>query len=457
MNIVSINPTTEEINATFSEESDEVIEKKLKLSRDAFEKWSILDIKERLRFLLNFINILQENKEEYAKIIVREVGKTIVSARAEVDKCISLAHYYYENGEAFLSNRNVQLKDLNKKGEIRFEPLGTILGIVSWNFPFWLSIRFIVPAVLAGNTVLLKHSSSTPLCSIAIESLFSKSGYFEGVFQNLIITSKKINKIIADERIQAVNFVGGVEAGSQVASEAGKYIKKTVMELGGSDPFIVLEDADLDKTITNLIQGRLRNAGQACNSPKRVIVHKNITEIFTKKVIEKVSRIKQGDPMNEEIDIGPMANLKTLQEVQDQINKSLSLGADLIYGGQKLDRKGYFLQPAVITNVKPGMPLFDEEVFGPVIVLTSFETIEQAIYLANMSKFGLGASIWTQDISLGVNLIPKINTGSVYINQLVRSELELPFGGVKQSGFGRELGEYGIKEFVNIKSIVISD
>jgi len=457
MNIVSINPTTEEINATFSEESDEVIEKKLKLSRDAFEKWSILDIKERLRFLLNFINILQENKEEYAKIIVREVGKTIVSARAEVDKCISLAHYYYENGEAFLSNRNVQLKDLNKKGEIRFEPLGTILGIVSWNFPFWLSIRFIVPAVLAGNTVLLKHSSSTPLCSIAIENLFKESGYLEGVFQNLLVTSKKINQILADERIQAVNFVGGVEAGSQVASEAGKYIKKTVMELGGSDPFIVLEDADLDKTITNLIQGRLRNAGQACNSPKRVIVHKNITEIFTKKVIEKVSRIKQGDPMNEEIDIGPMANLKTLQEVQDQINKSLSLGADLIYGGQKLDRKGYFLQPAVITNVKPGMPLFDEEVFGPVIVLTSFETIEQAIYLANMSKFGLGASIWTQDISLGVNLIPKINTGSVYINQLVRSELELPFGGVKQSGFGRELGEYGIKEFVNIKSIVISD
>jgi len=331
------------------------------------------------------------------------------------------------------------------------------LGIVSWNFPFWLSIRFIVPAVLAGNTVLLKHSSSTPLCGIAIESLFSKSGYFEGVFQNLIITSKKIKKTLVNKRIQAVNFVGGVEAGSQVASEAGKYIKKTVMELGGSDPFIVLEDADLDKTITNLIQGRLRNAGQACNSPKRVIVHKNITEIFTKKVIEKVSRIKQGDPMNEEIDIGPMANLKTLQEVQDQINKSLSLGADLIYGGQKLDRKGYFLQPAVITNVKPGMPLFDEEVFGPVIVLTSFETIEQAIYLANMSKFGLGASIWTQDISLGVSLISKINTGSVYINQLVRSELELPFGGVKQSGFGRELGEYGIKEFVNIKSIVISD
>ena len=457
MNIVSINPATEEINSMFPEESDDVIEYKLKLAESAFEKWRVLDIKERLKFLLNFINILQKNREEYAKIIVREVGKTIVSARAEIDKCIALANYYYKNGELFLSNKNVQLTDSNKKAEIRFDPLGPILGIVSWNFPFWLPIRFIVPTILAGNTVLLKHSSSTPLCSIAIEDLFKESGYSEGVFQNLLVTSKKINQIIVDDRIQGINFVGGLEAGSKVASEAGKYIKKLVLELGGSDPFIVLEDANINKSVTNLIQGRLRNAGQACNSPKRVIVHKNILDTFIEKVLNNISKVKQGDPMNEEIDIGPMANLKTLQEVQEQINKSLSLGADLIYGGQRLDRKGYFLQPAVITNVKPGMPLFDEEVFGPVIVLTSFDTVEQAITLSNKSKFGLGASIWTEDVNLAVSLIPQVNSGNVYINQLVRSELELPFGGIQKSGFGRELGEYGIKEFVNIKSVVISD
>lgn len=395
--------------------------------------------------------ILLKKEDEFAKIISGEMGKPVKESIAEIEKSALNGNFYADHCDEFLKDRNYSTE--NYDAIVRCEPYGVILGVMPWNFPFWQVFRFAVPTILAGNTVVVKHASNVPKSAQAIEDIFLEAGFEAGTYQNLSLESKNVEQLIEHPYIKAVSLTGSEKAGSSVASIAGKVIKKSVLELGGSNAFIVLNDADLDDTIEKAMNARFRNAGQSCIAAKRFLVQEGIYDRFLEKFKQKTEALKMGDPFDPLTDIGPLARVDLAEDLEKQVNKSVEMGAKLILGGK---RDGAFYQPSILVDAKPGMPVFNEETFGPLAVIIKFKDFEEAVELSNSTSFGLGVSICTSNVEEALKKEHLFEEGSVFFNQLVRSDPKLPFGGVKHSGFGRELSEDGIREFVNIKTIVIA-
>ncbi len=444
----SINPYTGEIIKETEEIPDTVVEKILAESSEVFGKWKRTDFGYRRSLMEKAAALLKDNNAEYAEPITLEMGKPIRESRAEVDKCAWVCEYYAENAECFLASETAETDaDISY---VAFEPLGTILGIMPWNFPFWQVFRFAVPTLMAGNTVLLKHASNVQICAQKIESLFTQAGFPHSVFRNLAVGSGRMGKIIKHDCIKGVSLTGSEAAGQKVAEKAGNQLKKCVLELGGSNAFIVLEDADIPGAVETGIKARFQNAGQSCIAAKRFILYKNISDKFLGKFIDGIKTLKTDDPMQEDTDIGPLVSVSQAVTVEEQVRKSVIMGAKVICGGI---RNGAFFQPTIVTDVKPGMPIFDEEVFGPVAAVIVAENSSEAITLSNKTDFGLGVSLFTGDIDRALELAREFDDGAVFINGLVKSDPRLPFGGTKRSGFGRELAVQGIREFVNVKTV----
>lgn len=453
MKYLSTNPTTGQIMKKFSTFSNKQIEEALKKSAFAFDinRTSALNV--RSKRLMALSELLEERKEELAKMITLEMGKPIKEAIAEVSKCRTVCDYYAEHGKTFLEDQ--QINSPFTQSTIQYAPLGTILGIMPWNFPFWQVFRFAVPALMSGNSVLLKHAPNVPQCAESIEKLFKDAHFPDGLFQNLFLDNEQAGKVIASDIVQGIAFTGSLTAGSIVAQQAGKSIKKTVLELGGNDAFIVLKDANLKEAAEVAVRSRMLNTGQSCIAAKRWIVDKIVLEPFLELVKEKINELLIDDPLSMDTDIGPMARLDLREVLVQQIQKSVALGAEIALGGKAGTGNGYFMQPTILTNVQPNMPAFDEELFGPVATVIEVENERQAVELTNKSKYGLGASLWTTDLTKAARLAKQLQAGSVFINGMVQSNVHLPFGGIKKSGYGRELGIAGLLEFVNLKSIVV--
>ena len=428
------------------------MENKLELSRDTQYIWQKETLEHRLSFLPQLAKTLSDNKQQYAECITNEMHKPITQAIAEVEKCALLCTYYYENAAQFLATKHI--KTDATESYVTYEPLGVLLGVMPWNFPFWQVFRFAVPSVMAGNTVVVKHASNVPKSAKLIQTIFEEAGFPKGCYQDLPIPSDEVAKVIANPIIKAVSLTGSEQAGIAVATEAGKHLKKCVLELGGNNAFIVLEDANLEKTVAIAVNARMQNAGQSCIAAKRFIIHENIAEAFTSQLKTAVQKLKTGNPLDKSTQIGSLARTDLAEELEVQVQKSIEMGAKLVCGGNRTDA---FYEPTILTNVSVAMPVFKEETFGPVVAVTTFKTLEEAIELSNTSKFGLGVSVFTQDIENIKKHISAFNEGAVFINEMVKSDPRLPFGGVKKSGYGRELSENGIREFVNVKTVVISN
>jgi len=453
MVLKSINPSNEKILQKFKEDSKKEVEYKLKKSIISFDNWKNTDPEKKSALLNNAAKILRKNKNKYAKLMTLEMGKPISQAEAEVEKCACACDFYAKNGCKFLEKEIIETDaDLSF---VQYNPLGVILGIMPWNFPFWQVFRFAVPSLFVGNTVLLKHSSNVPQCALAIEDIFNKAGFKKDEFQNLLVSSNKISSIIEDDRIKAVSLTGSTEAGMKTAERTGKNIKKTVLELGGSDPFIVLDDADLNYTVDMAVKARMINNGQSCIAAKRFIVFDSIFDKFQELLTEKISKLRVGDPLDKNVDIGPLSKKAGVDQIDMQVKKSVDMGAEVLVGGKKPDMSGFFYLPTVITNIKKEMPVYNEETFGPVAVIIKVKDVKEAVKIANDTCYGLGASIWTNDSKKAEKITKCIEAGNVFINEIVKSNPRLPFGGIKKSGFGRELSYYGIKEFVNIQTVYI--
>ena len=423
----------------------------LKVSENTQLSWRNLSIQNRISFLPQLAKLLLENKEEYATCITTEMHKPISQTIAEVEKCALLCNYYYQNAETFLATKTI--KTDASESFVTYEPLGVILGVMPWNFPFWQVFRFAVPTLIAGNTVVVKHASNVPKSAELIQSIFEQAGFPKGCYQDLPISSNEVAVVIANPIIKAVSLTGSEQAGIAVAIEAGKHLKKCVLELGGSNAFIILEDANLEKAVATAVNARMQNAGQSCIAAKRFLVHENIAGEFVAKFEVAIQNLKTGNPFDKEMQIGSLARVDLAEELEAQVQKSIQIGAKLIVGG---NRKDAFYEPTILTNITTEMPVFNEETFGPVAAIITFKTIEEAIKLSNQSEFGLGVSIFTQDIDFIKTKISAFNEGAVFINDMVKSDPRLPFGGIKKSGYGRELAEDGIKEFVNVKTIIIN-
>jgi succinate-semialdehyde dehydrogenase/glutarate-semialdehyde dehydrogenase len=454
MAIQSKNPATEEVLKIFSEISDEDLEKKISLASASFQDWKKVSYKDRAILMRKLANYLREHTEEFSRLQMLEMGKTMKSGPVGIEKCASLCDYYADNTEKILAK---EVLNTDKKEQyVEFDPLGVVLGVMPWNFPFWQVYRFAVPAIMAGNVGVLKHASNVPQCAEAIEESFRASGFPDGVFQNLFLPSYRVEKLIRDPRIVAVSLTGSEKAGSEVASAASSEIKKAVLELGGSDPFIVFADANIEEAAKVAVTARLQgNTGQSCIAAKRFIIEESVKDKFTDAVVLEFSKLSVGDPSDKNIDVGPLSTEQILLEVEKQVERSVAMGAIILCGGKRKEGKGYFYMPTVLTGVTKGMPVYDEEVFGPVLPIISFKNEEEAIRIANDTIYGLGASIFTSDMEKAKRIIPLIDAGSVCVNDMVKSDLVAPFGGVKHSGYGRELSHYGIKEFVNIKNVWI--
>jgi acyl-CoA reductase-like NAD-dependent aldehyde dehydrogenase len=450
----TINPATEAVLKEYQIISKEQIDDKVKKAQNAFQDWK-KDASKRTDLLHDFANELRKDKENLAKTATNEMGKAIKEARSEVEKCAWAMEYYADNGKIFLTDEVVNTDA--RKTVIKFQPIGVIGSIMPWNFPYWQALRFAAPSLMVGNTIVLKPASATLQCGIEIERTFNKVGLPEGVFQTLVGDSSIAESLI-DSDINAVTFTGSVPVGAKVAQRATSQVKKTVLELGGSDPFIVCEDADIEKASDGAVKGRFINCGQSCIASKRFIVTKKVANEFTEKFVQKTEKLKVGDPLSDDTDIGPLVNARGLEKIESQVKDSVKEGAEVLIGGEHMDRrKGYFYIPTVLKNVTPKMLIAQEEVFGPVapIIVASDEV--EAIKLANDSEYGLGASIWTQDLDKAERLSSSIESGIVSVNNVVASDPRVPFGGVKKSGFGRELSRYGMLEFVNIKSVRFYD
>jgi acyl-CoA reductase-like NAD-dependent aldehyde dehydrogenase len=450
----TINPATEEVLKEYQIISKEQIDDKVKKAQNAFQYWK-KDASKRTDLLHDFANELRKDKENLAKTAANEMGKAIKEARSEVEKCAWVMEYYADNGK-ILSTDEVVNTDA-RKTVIKFQPIGVIGSIMPWNFPYWQALRFAAPSLMVGNTIVLKPASATLQCGIEIERTFNKVGLPEGVFQTLVGDSSIAESLI-DSDINAVTFTGSVPVGAKVAQRATSQVKKTVLELGGSDPFIVCEDADIEKASDGAVKGRFINCGQSCIASKRFIVTKKVANEFTEKFVQKTEKLKVGDPLSDGTDIGPLVNVSGLKKIESQVRDSVKEGAEVIIGGERIDtRKGYFYIPTVLKNVTPKMHIAQEEVFGPVAPIIVAADEVEAIKLANDSEYGLGASIWTQDLDKAERLSSSIESGIVSVNNVVASDPRVPFGGVKKSGFGRELSRYGMLEFVNIKSVRFYD
>ena len=451
--IKTVNPSTEEIVQEYEIMPKEQIDDKVKKARNTFQDWK-KNANKRTDLLHDFANELRKCKESLAKTATIEMGKPIKEARSEVEKCAWVMEYYADNGQIFSTDEVVNTDA--RKTVIKFQPIGVIGSIMPWNFPYWQALRFAAPSLMIGNTIVLKPASATMQCGIEIEKAFERAGLPEGVFQTLVGDSSIAESLI-DSDVNAVTFTGSVPVGAKVAQRATSQVKKTVLELGGSDPFIVCEDADIEKASSGAIKGRFINCGQSCIASKRFIVVKNVANEFIEKFVQKAEKLRVGDPLSDDTDIGPLVNARGLKKIDSQLKDSVEEGAEVLTGGEQIAKKGYFYKPTVLKNVNPKMSIAQEEVFGPVAPIIVSDDRVEAIELANNSDYGLGASIWTQDLDKAERLSSSVESGIVSVNNVVASDPRVPFGGVKKSGFGRELSRYGMLEFANIKSVRFYD
>jgi succinate-semialdehyde dehydrogenase/glutarate-semialdehyde dehydrogenase len=449
----SINPTTEEVLESFQEFSRAQIDEALQQAFDAQRRWRTTSFGERAAALQATARVLRAQKARWAALLTAEMGKPIVEAEAEIDKCAWNCDFYAEHASEFLADEHVPTNAT--ESYVEFQPLGVVLAIMPWNFPFWQVIRFAAPALMAGNGAVLKHASNVPRSALAIEEVFSTAGLPKGLFRTLLVPGSETTRLIADPRIAAVTLTGSSVVGEQVASAAGKVLKKQVLELGGSDPFIVLADADLDAAAATAVRARNQNNGQSCIAAKRFIVEEPAADQFTQTFAAAVKALNVGDPMRRETNIGPLARGDLRDSLADQVERSVARGAHPVVGGTPLDGRGYFYAPTVLDGVNLDMPAFREETFGPVAAVIRARDPDDAIRIANDTEYGLGANLWTGDIARAKDLARRIEAGNVFINSMVASDPRLPFGGVKRSGYGRELGSYGIKEFTNIQTVWI--
>jgi acyl-CoA reductase-like NAD-dependent aldehyde dehydrogenase len=450
----TINPATEEIINQYQIMTKEQINDKVKKARSTFQDWK-RDIDKRTDFLYAFAKELRKNKEHLAKTVTQEMGKAIKEARSEVEKCAWTIEYYADHGKIFSTGEVVNTDA--RKSTITFQPLGVVGSIMPWNFPYWQSLRFAAPSLMVGNTIVLKPASATMQCGIEIEKMFEKAEVPEGVFQTAVGDSSIAETLIDSSGITAVTFTGSVPVGAKVAQRATSQLKKTVLELGGSDPFIVCEDADIEKASTGAVKGRFINCGQSCIASKRFIVVKEVADEFTERFVQKTEKLKVGDPLSDDTDLGPVVNAKSLENMEGIVDRTIKSGAELLTGGERANSIGYFFRPTIFKNVLPAMEIAQEEVFGPIAPIITADNEEEAMRIANESKFGLGASIWTQDLEKAERLSEMVESGIVTVNSMVVSDPRVPFGGIKNSGFGRELSRYGMLEFVNIKSVRFYD
>lgn len=447
-----INPANGRVMAEFKEHTPQQVNDCLEQATDAFKHWSGLFIEERAACMRRLAALLKERVEHCSHLITMEMGKPIAQARTEIAKCAAACEYYADSAAELLQVEEMLIE--GQKTLITFEPLGVVLGIMPWNFPFWQVFRFAVPALMAGNGVILKHAPNVPGCAMGLEALFVAAGFPQNIFRSILISNERAADVIADTRIKGVSFTGSERGGAAVATLAGKYVKKCVLELGGSDPFIVCEDADMESCVQTAITSRLNNCGQSCIAGKRFIVAKSVLEPFCNAVKARVEKMKVGDPSQEETEIGPLARKDLLENLERQVNESVAMGAKVVFGGKRINGEGYFYPPTMLLNISEEMPVYREETFGPVYAVIGVDSVYDAIRVANDTVYGLGASVWTRNDRLGDEIARKIAAGTVYINGQMSSNISLPFGGIKNSGYGRELSHYGIKEFMNIKTIV---
>ena len=452
MVIATINPATGKTVRIFNALTDAEVEIKLELAQRTFTKHHQTSLEERAKWLNQAAVLLEKDRERLAALATLEMGKTYTAAVAEVEKCAAVCRYYAEHGAQFLADSVVPTG--GTRSWVRFEPLGIILAVMPWNFPYWQVFRFAAPALMAGNVGLLKHASNVPQCALAIEAVFEQAGFMPGAFQTLLIQAERVSSLISDPRVKAITLTGSEPAGRQVAAQAGKHLKKTVLELGGSDPFIVLDSADMEQAVSTAVKARMLNNGQSCIAAKRFIVTENIADQFERAFVAKFQGLKVGDPMNSATDLGPLATPQILDDLEKQIQESLQKGATLLTGGHRITTlPGNYFEATILTDIPKDSPAYAEEFFGPVASLFRVKDVQEAIQLANDTAFGLGSSAWTQDPKEQQLLIEGLQSGSVFINGMVKSDPRLPFGGTKNSGYGRELSIQGMHEFVNIKTV----
>jgi succinate-semialdehyde dehydrogenase/glutarate-semialdehyde dehydrogenase len=455
MAIATINPATGKVEKTFEPLSDAQIEVKLQAAADTFGRYRHVPFAERAQMMLKAADILEKEKENFGRVMTTEMGKTFRSAVDEAAKCAWVCRYYAENAEKFLADEIVETTA--SRSYIRYQPLGAVLAVMPWNFPFWQVLRFAAPALMAGNVGLLKHASIVPQSALLIEEVFRRAGFPAGCFQTLLIGSNKVDRVLGDPRVMAATLTGSEGAGIEVGIGAAKRIKKVVLELGGSDPFIVMPSANLEVATATAVKARIFNNGQSCIAAKRFVVAEPISEKFERLFAEKMAALKVGDPFDEKTELGPLSTADGLADLDRDVKKTVEAGAKVLTGGQRLDRPGNFYAPTVLTNIPDGSPAHKEELFGPVASVFRAKDLDDAIRIANDSRFGLGASAWTNDAKERERFINDLESGMVFINRMVASDPRIPFGGVKWSGHGRELGSHGIREFTNIKTVWIEE
>jgi succinate-semialdehyde dehydrogenase/glutarate-semialdehyde dehydrogenase len=451
MAIASVNPATGETLKTFEPLTAEEIEQKIKKALSTFQKYRLTPFSERSKWMNKAAEILESEKEEVGRIMTLEMGKPLREAIAEAAKCATGCRYYAEHAEVFMQDEVVETAA--KMSFIKYQPIGPILAVMPWNFPFWQAFRFAAPGLMAGNVALLKHASNVPQCALKIEEIFRRAGFPDGVFQTLLIGAKQVDAVLADPRIMAATLTGSEGAGIEVGVSAAKRIKKMVLELGGSDPFIVMPSANLDEAITTAVRARCQNNGQSCIAAKRFIVAEQIADTFTNKFVDKMKSLRIGDPLNDTTELGPLATPNGVEDLERDVKKTVEAGAKLLTGGHPVKRPGNFFEPTVLADVPENSPAYKEEFFGPVASIFRVTNVDEAIRIANDSRFGLGASVWTNDPAEQQRFIRDLEAGMVFVNKMVASDPRIPFGGVKQSGHGRELGVHGIREFLNIKTV----
>ena len=451
--ISTVNPATEEVLATFAPHTPEQVDEALGQAQDAFLAWRRRSISDRAVPMRRLGALLRERADRYAKLMTVEMGKPITEAKAEIEKCAWNCEFYADNAARFLADEPVATSA--RKSYVAFEPLGIVLAVMPWNYPFWQVIRFAAPALMAGNGAVLKHASNVPQCALAIEEAVRDAGFPEGLFRTLLLVGAQVEPLIADDRIRAVTLTGSSATGAQIASAAGRALKKSVLELGGSDPYIVLADADVDGAAATAVRARNQNSGQSCIAAKRFLVADVVATDFARKFAAGVAALRIGDPLDAKTQVGPLARADLRDNLERQVRDSLQMGARLVTGGKRWGERGSFYTPTILADVTPDMPVFNEETFGPVAALMSVRGADDAVGLANSSEYGLGANLWTKDLSLAEALARRIESGQVFINGMVASDPRLPFGGTKHSGYGRELSSFGIHEFTNIKTVWI--
>ncbi|ESP88709.1 NAD-dependent succinate-semialdehyde dehydrogenase [Candidatus Halobonum tyrrellensis] len=448
----STNPATGETVDTYEEHTAEEVDAALERATETFDDWKETSLAHRQQLLSEAASVLRDRTDEYAELMTREMGKPVDQARAEVEKCAWACDYYAETADEHLQDEVVGV-DADARAFVSYEPLGPVLAVMPWNFPFWQVFRFAAPNLAAGNVGLLKHASNVPGSALAIEEVFEAAGFPEGAFQTLLTHSDTVESILTDERCRAATLTGSNAAGEAVAATAGGEAKKTVLELGGSDPFVVLDDAPIEETVEQAAYGRTQNNGESCIAAKRFIVHEDVYDEFKPRFVEEMESLTVGDPTDDDTDVGPQAQPDLMEELHEQVEETVDAGGDLLTGGEPSDREGAFYPPTVIEEPPEGTPARDEEVFGPVAALFEVSSDEEAVELANDTKFGLGASVWTDDLTRGQRIAREFESGMAFVNSIVASDPRVPFGGVKRSGYGRELARHGVHEFVNRKTV----